>query len=133
MLPAGGLGAALDDVAGHDAGGHPVPVVHGPAELVDHGRQGHAGVGHPAGDDDLAAGVQGGHHRLGAQVDVGRGDPAPHVGEVLAGLHVGELLARGGQLVEAAGDVVAVDHAHLQIEALAPGQGQDLAAQAHRD
>ena len=79
LLPVGdvaarALGAAFDDVPGHDAGGQPVPVVHGPAELVDHRRQGDAGVGDAAGDDDLAAGLQGRHHRFGAEVDVGRDD-----------------------------------------------------------
>src|SRR5690606_16033315 len=51
-VAAGRLGAALVDVAGHDAGGEPVDVVRRPAEGVDHGRVGERGIGRAAGDDD---------------------------------------------------------------------------------
>ena len=110
-VPTGALGAALDDVAGHDAGGEPVPVVGRPAELVDHRRQGHAGVGHPAGDDHVGAHLQRLHHRGGAEVDVGREHVGPLVGQGPAGVHVGQRLAGGLEVVEAVEDVVAEDDA----------------------
>jgi hypothetical protein len=45
-------------VADQHAGGEAVPVVPGPAELVDERRQEQRRVGHPTGDHDVGAGVE---------------------------------------------------------------------------
>ena len=93
-IPPGCLTAALDDMPGDYAGGHFVPVVHGPAEFVNHGRQRQAGIGDTPRNYNLAAGFQRLEHRLRTQVDIGRGNPGTDVKKILPGLHVGESFPR---------------------------------------
>ena len=53
VVPAGGLRAALDDVAGDDRARQPVPVVASPTE-APRGRANHERrIGHPRADDDV--------------------------------------------------------------------------------
>ena len=55
VVAAGGLGAALEHVAGDDRAGERVPVVARPAVPPRRGPDHQRGVGDPAGDDDVGA------------------------------------------------------------------------------
>ena len=105
-VAAGGLGAALDDVPGHDGAGQRVEVVASPAVVRDRRPDDHRRVGDPAGDHDVGPAVQGLGDAEGAEVRVG--------GEDVAEL---ELL---GPLAQ----VVALDVRHHDVDALL---GRDLA------
>src|SRR5690606_1110238 len=113
-VAAGGLRAALEDVAGDGAGGHPVPVVLGPAELVDHRGEGEAGVGRPPGDDDIGAALERLDDGAGAEVGVRAHDAVAHGGQRRARLHVLQPDALGQQIVEPVHEVVAGDDGDLE-------------------
>jgi len=70
-VAAGGLSAAFDDMAGGDRAGERVVVGSGPAEVGGGRSDDHGGVGDPAGDDDVGAGLQAVHDAPGAEVGVG--------------------------------------------------------------
>ena len=71
VVAAGDLARALEQVADGDAGGQAVPVVPGPAVLVDERRDEQRRVGHPAGHHDVGALRERVDDRPGAEVDVG--------------------------------------------------------------
>ena len=71
VVAAGGLGAALDDVARHHRAGQPVIVAPGPAEVRRGRPDDHRGIGHAAGDDDVGSGVQAVDDSPRTQVGVG--------------------------------------------------------------
>ena len=74
VVATGGLGAALDYVAGDDGAGQRVPVV--PCPLVPPRRRPHheGGVGDPAGDDHVGARGEPGGDAAAPQVGVGGED-----------------------------------------------------------
>jgi hypothetical protein len=108
------LRAALDDVAGDDARGKPIPVVGRPAERVDHRRERDAGVRAAARDDDLRAGRQRFDERPRAVVRVRRRHAIADRRERCAVFHVVERRARRVQLAEPAHQVVACDRGDLE-------------------
>jgi hypothetical protein len=71
VVPAGGLGAALDDVAGRDGPGQLVVVGASPAEVRRGRADDERGVGDAAGDHDVGAGVQACDDAPRAQVGAG--------------------------------------------------------------
>ena len=105
------LRAALDDVAGDDAGGEAVPVVGLPAELVAERRHRERRIGRPAGDDDVGALRERLDDRHGPDVGVRRQHAVADRRERLAGLHVRERMSRRDELVESRQEVVARDDA----------------------
>ena len=107
-VAAGGLGAALDDVAGDDRAGQRVEVVAAPAVVGDRRADDHRRVGDPAGDDDVGTLVQ----RLGdaERTEVGVG-----------GEHVAEL-----ELVGALAQVVTFDVGDDDVDALLGGDLPEL-------
>ena len=124
VVAPGGLGAALDDVAGRGGPGQLVPGVAGPAVMPGRRPDRHRGVGDPAGDHDVGPPVQGLHDPPAAQVGVG-GYEAAGVADRLAAAVMAEMTARG-QLGQSAHEVVAVhagDHR---------GQAQPLGHVRHR-
>ena len=84
------LGAALDDVAGDDAGREAVPVIGRPVEGMDHRRQRDARVGAAARDHDLRAALQRLDDRPGAVVRIRGRDAIADRRELGAVLHVVE-------------------------------------------
>lgn len=78
VVPAGGLGAALQDVPGDDGPGEGVVVVRPPAEVGGGGAGDEGGVGDPAGDDDIGPGAQTGGDTVAAEVGVGGEEPVGH-------------------------------------------------------
>ena len=135
VQPAGGLAAALDDVAGETAAREPVVVVVGPAELVHQHAQRHRRVDAAPGDHHLRARVERGADRRRAEIRIGaqhllrQRRPAMHL--------VHALLAQRGQQRH---HVVAFDHRDPQFDALRCGQrgqracaavGIDAAGVAH--
>ena len=127
-MPAGRLGAALDDVPGDDGTGERVPVVAGPA-VVPGGRTAHErGVGDPAGDDDVGTRAQRLDDAEAAEVGVG-GEEARRVAQRLTGVEVGEVHAGGLQLGEPREQVVAVDEGDRRRQAQLRG---DLARRLRR-
>jgi hypothetical protein len=115
VVAAGGLRAALEDVADRDGAGQPVPVVAGPAEVRGGGPDDQRGVGDPAGDDHLRTLLQSGRDAPGAQVGVGRQRDAVERG---AGVEVGERTEVG----DAGQQVVALDVRDRQVEAEGGGE-----------
>ncbi len=116
VVPAGRLGATLDDVSGDEGTGQPVPVVGRPPEMPGGGADHEGGVRHPAGHHDVRPGAEGGGDAPSPEVGVGgdRGDA--RLGRRLAGVEVGEVGAGRqvtGQPVE---HVVAVDEGDRRIE-----------------
>src|SRR6185369_11520087 len=107
VVAAGGLGAALDDVAGGDGAGEAIPVVALPGEAPRGRPHDQGGVGDAPGDDDVGAARE----RLGdapaAQVGVG----ADHVDtlERQAAIEVQEALAGRLQRAQVRQEVVALD------------------------
>ena len=67
----GGLRAAFDDVSGDDGTGQGVEIVSVPTEVRGGGADDHRGVGDPAGDHDVGAGVQAVHDAPAAEIGVG--------------------------------------------------------------
>ena len=132
VVAAGGLGPALQDVAGHHRPGQAVPVVGGPAEMPGGRADDQGGVGHPPADDHVGAGVQRGHDAPGAQVGVGRHRRHPGLGQPSPGVEVGQRLPRRLELVEAAEQVVALDVGHADGQPQPPGQGPQLGGQPGR-
>ena len=107
VVAAGGLRAALDDVPGRHRPGERVEVVQLPAEVRGCRADDERGVGHPAGDDDVRAGLQAG------------GDPpAAEVGVRRDGLAEAELGRSGQQVV--AGHVA---RSWVPARAVPPGRG----------
>ena len=82
VVAAGGLRAALDDVAGGDGAGQRVVVGAGPAEVGGGGPDDERRVGDPAGDDDVGAGVEAVGDAPRPEVGVGgqRRAPKPEFG-----------------------------------------------------
>ena len=78
---AGGLCAALDQVAGDGGAGDPVVVGGFPAEVGEAGAHGEGRIGHAAGDDDVSAGAEGLGDRCGAEIGVGGDEPGGDGGE----------------------------------------------------
>ncbi len=132
VVAAGGLGPALQDVAGHHRPGQAVPVVGGPAEVPGGRADDQGGVGHPPGDDHVGAGLQRGHDAPGAQVGVGRDRRHPGLGQPRPGVEVGQRLPRRLELVEAAEQVVALDVGHADGQPQPSGQGPQLGGQPGR-
>jgi hypothetical protein len=113
VVAAGGLRAALDQVAGQAAWRQLVQVVGFPVEAGDQRRQRHRAVDAAAGDDDVGAGGQRRGDREGAEVGVG----AHHLGrEGGAGEHLGR--ARGAHGLDLRHQVVAQHGGDLQVHAL---------------
>ena len=110
-VAAGGLRAALEDVARDRRRRELVVVGHAPAELVhersDHERR----VGAAAGDHDVGARGQRIRDRLRAEVHVRALQRLDVIGDRLAGLEVVERLARRDEVVEPGEDVVTFDDA----------------------
>ena len=112
QLPPGALRAALDDVAGDDARGEPVPVVGAPAELVAQRRHRERGVGRAAGDDDVRAALPAPRRSASDPMYAFADSTRSRIGdERLAGVHVRAARGRRDQLVEARQQVVAGDDA----------------------
>ena len=124
-IAASGLAAAFKDVAGDDTGRNLVPIGEGPAEFVDHRRDGNAGVGDPAGDDDVWFPLQRFYDWGRAKVNVRGFDPRFDVAKWLARFHVFERAALGDQLAHAVDDVVAIDDGDFDLQAQPAGQGFD--------
>ena len=59
VVPAGHLRRTLEQVPDGHPRGEAVPVVGGPAELVDEGREEQRGVGHATRDHDVGAAIEG--------------------------------------------------------------------------
>ena len=106
VVAAGGLGAALDDVAGYHGSGQGVPVVTGPAVVPRRWAANDGRVGGSTGHHDVGTPVQGVDYAPAAEVGVGAHEAA-RVGQRLAGHHVGKVHAGGQQVVEAFQQVVA--------------------------
>src|SRR2546428_818719 len=101
------LGAALDGVARHGAGGELVPVVGAPAEGMDHGREREARIGDPSGDDDVRPLAQRLHDRRSAEVSVGREHAVANLAQRAARVEVLQVVAPREQAVEPREEVVA--------------------------
>ncbi len=71
VVAAGALGAALDDVTGHDRAGQRVERVPAPPEPPGGGSHHHGGVGDPAGDDDVGPRIERGGDAESPEVGVG--------------------------------------------------------------
>ena len=111
VVAAGGLGAALDDVACYHGAGQGVPVVAGPAVVPGRRAAHHRGVGGPTGDDDVGAPLQGLDDPPAAEVGVGA-DEGVLVHQGRSGVHVSQVHPGSHQVVEAVQQVVAVDIGH---------------------
>src|SRR2546423_1819799 len=99
-VAAAALGAALDRVTRHGAGGEQVPGIGTPVEGVDHRREREAGVGDAARDDDVRAAAQRIDHGPGPEVGVGREHPIAYVGERPARIEVSQVVPPGQEAVQ---------------------------------
>ena len=133
VVAAGRLRAALDDVAGGDGAGQPVPIVACPAEAP--GRRAHdqRGVADPPGDDDVGAAAE----RLGdapaAEVGVGRQRIAAGVeGERRAAVEVAEALAGAAQLAQVRHQIIPFDDGDTRLLAQLVRQRRQGVAEAAR-
>ncbi len=122
VQPAGGLAAALDDVAGEAAAREPVVVVAGPAELVHQHAQRHRRVDAAPGDHHLRARVERGTDRRCAEIRVGaqhslrQRRPAVHLAHAFV-----------AQRRQQRHHVVALDHRDAQFDALLGRQRRERA------
>ncbi len=97
------------------------PVERSPAERVDQRRQGDAGVGDPAADNDVRVEAQRLGHRQRAEVGVGR-EHVPGVGQERgSGLQVAQVHPGRHEFAQAPGDVVTLHHGDAQLQTLGPG------------
>ena len=71
-IAAGDLAGAFQQMPGDGALPEQIPVIHRPAEGMDHRRQKQRRIGRAAGDDDIGACCQRLRHRLGAEIGIGR-------------------------------------------------------------
>ena len=71
-IAAGDLPGAFQEMAGDGALPQKIPVVHGPAECMDHRREEQRGIGGASGDHDIRATTQRIRHRFGAEIGVRR-------------------------------------------------------------
>ena len=118
-VAAGGLRAALDDVAGHHPAGQFVPIVEAPAELVDGRPKRKRGIGAASGDHDPRSfGERGGDWR-GAQVYIGAAHARADGGERLPGVEVAQFDPAGHQIVEGIENIVAGHDADGDLPAVA--------------
>ncbi len=132
VVAAGGLGAALDDVARGDGAGERVPVVGGPVERPGGRADDQRGVGDPAADDHVGAGAQ----RLGdapaAEVGVGGDRLHARAGQRAAGGQVREVVAAGLEFGQPGEQVVALDVGDGRVQAAERGEFAEFAGQAGR-
>jgi hypothetical protein len=109
------LRAALDDVAGDDSGGEPIPIVALPPEFEAERCHRQRRVRRSAGDDDvrsLRERLDDGH---GAEVRVRREHAIANGREWLPGIHVRQRVSARRQLVEAWKQVVAGHHTNANL------------------
>ena len=100
-IASGGLSAALQQVAYHGALAQLIPVLQGPAELVNDGGHEDGRVGHAAGDDHIGPLLQGLQDALYPHVGVGGDNLARELGQGLVRLpHLGvHVLVNDGEQV----------------------------------
>ena len=108
-IAAGDLAGAFEQMAGDGALPQQIPVVHGPAEGMDHRREEQRGIGGAAGDHDVGARLQRVRHRLGAEIGIGREQPVAELLDGAVEFHDREIVGFAG--VE---HVVADDGGDLQ-------------------
>ena len=121
-VAAGGLGAALDDVAGAHGPGERVVVVGSPAPPPGGRTDDQRSVGDATGHHDVGTVGQGAGDAEAAEVGVGGERPMGPGRQRLAGREVRQRVARFLQLAETVGDVVAVDVRDAQVVPAAGGQ-----------
>ena len=123
VVAAGGLRAALQDVARDHRRSEPVPVRPAPAEVPrrrpDHDRR----VRDARGNDDVGAAVERLDDAPGAEVSVGRDRVDARRGERLPAVQVGQFLAARLQLRELRQDVVAFDVRDVRLQSETVGEG----------
>ncbi len=70
-IAAGDLAGAFQQMSGDGSLAQQIPVIHRPAEGMDHRRQEQRGIGGAAGDDDVGACGKRFRHRPGAEIGIG--------------------------------------------------------------
>lgn len=116
-VAARGLSPAFDDVAGDRSGRDQVPLIELPAKFVHQRSKRQARIGQPAADDDACTAIKSLNQAAGTEIDVRRLNLVANGRERLAGVHVGDLNAAFGKFIKPRKNVIAGDHADLELAA----------------
>lgn len=116
-VAARGLSSAFDDVAGDRSGRDEIPLIELPAELVHQRSKRQARIGQPAADHDACTAVESLDQAAGTEIDVRRLNLVANVRERFAGVHIGDLDATFGEFIKPRKNVIAGDHADLELAA----------------
>ena len=95
-IAAGDLAGAFQQMPGDGALPQQIPVVHRPAEGMDHRRQEQRRIGRAAGDDDIGARRQRLRHRFGAEIGIGGQEPVAELPDRAVELHDLEVAVLAG-------------------------------------
>jgi hypothetical protein len=93
-VAAGALRTTLDDVPGHDASRHVIPIGRGPSELKHHRRERDSGIGDATGDNHVSAAFERLYDSSGTKIRICRKHARPDVRERLSRIHIDERFAR---------------------------------------